>query len=409
MSKAKLNLMPEMKSYLQYENQKLVLGPQKKSLEALTQNYRRPVYVYDLDILKERVRLFQKALPGVQVYYAMKANSHPAVLGCLRDMGCGADVVSGGEIRRALECGFKAPEIIYSGVGKTRHEIRQTLETELAQINVESLPELRRIAQMAREMGKIASVVFRLNPDVDIETHPYIATGLHNNKFGMAFSDLPELKKVLRENTATLKFRGVSLHLGSQMHNLAGFREALKLLRPVYEELQKEFPSCDTFDVGGGLGIFYDRQDLAGEEKLLLEYAGILFEELRGLSAKIQTEPGRWLVAHAGVLLTQVQYLKKTSLKHFMIVDTGMHHLLRPTLYGAYHEVWPWQEQLGRSKKKYDVVGPICESGDFLAPERELHEMQEGEFLVVGDVGAYGYVMRSDYNLQDPPEEVILT
>ncbi|WP_413287679.1 diaminopimelate decarboxylase [Bdellovibrio sp. HCB337] len=400
--------MSKAKLYLQYEKQKLVLGPQKKALFSLVSNYQRPTYVYDLDILKERVQIFQKALPGVQVYYAMKANSHPQVLQCLHSLGCGLDVVSGGEIRRAQECGFKPQALIYSGVGKTHKEIRQTLEMGLEQINVESIPELRRIAKIAKEMNKKTNVVFRLNPDVDIETHPYIATGLHNNKFGMAFTDLPELKTVLKENSECLIFKGVSLHLGSQMHNLSGFRDALKLLRPVYEDLQKEFPSCDTFDVGGGLGIFYDTQEIEAEEKLLQDYANIVFTELKGLRAKIQTEPGRWLVAHAGVLLTQVQYLKKTSVKNFAIVDTGMHHLLRPTLYGAHHRVWTLNEKSENGTKKYDVVGPICESGDFLASDRDLSELQEGDFLVIGDVGAYGFVMRSDYNLQDPPEEVFL-
>jgi diaminopimelate decarboxylase len=401
--------MSKAKLYLQYENQKLVLGPQKKALESLTKNYQRPRYIYDLDIIKDRFELFKKALPGVQVYYAMKANSHPEVLRCLHSMGCGADVVSGGEIRRAQECGFKPHEMIYSGVGKTHKEIRQTLDMNLSQINVESIPELRRIASIAQEMGRIATVVFRLNPDVDIETHPYIATGLHNNKFGMALTDLPELKKVLLENPKTLNFKGVSLHLGSQMHNLSGFRDALKLLRPVYEDLQKEFPSCDTFDVGGGLGVFYETQELEAEEKLLADYAEIVFSELKGLKAKLQTEPGRWLVAHAGVLLTQVQYLKSTSIKNFAIVDTGMHHLLRPTLYGAHHRVWSLNENASKPNKKYDVVGPICESGDFLATERDLSQLSEGDFLIIGDVGAYGFVMRSDYNLQDPPEEIILS
>lgn len=400
--------MSKAKLYLQYEKQKLVLGPQKKSLEALTQKYQGPVYVYDLDIVKERFQLLQKALPGVQVYYAMKANSNPQILRTLHDMGCGADVVSGGEIRRAGESGFSARQMIYSGVGKTHKEIRQALEMDLAQLNVESVPELLRIAKIASDLGKKARIVFRLNPDVDIETHPYIATGLHNNKFGMAFSDLPELKEILHKQAAVLDFRGVSLHLGSQMHNLEAFREALQLLRPVFEDLQKEFPSCEVFDVGGGLGIFYEAQKLAQEEALLQEYADIVFTELKGLRLQLQTEPGRWLVAHAGVLLTQVQYLKKTSIKNFAIVDTGMHHLLRPTLYSAHHRVWTWDEKAGVPPQKYDVVGPICESGDFLALDRDLPPLTEGDFLVIGDAGAYGFVMRSDYNLQDPPEEVFL-
>lgn len=400
--------MSKAKLYLQYEKQKLVLGPQKKSLEALTKNYEKPVYIYDLEILKERFQLLQKALPQVKIYYAMKANFHPQIMACLRELGSGADVVSGGEIRHATEAGYSGGQMIYSGVGKTQKELRLALEMNIRQLNVESIPELRRIAGIAQERGQKAPIVLRLNPDVSIETHPYIATGLHNNKFGMALSDLPELKEILKSHEESLELRGLSLHLGSQMHQLSGFREALKLLRPVYEDLQREFPTVDRFDIGGGLGIFYESQDLEAEETLLQNYAAIVFEELQGLKAELQTEPGRWLVAHAGVLLTQVQYLKKTSLKNFVIVDAGMHQLLRPTLYGAHHQVWPLLEKGAVVTKKYDVVGPICESGDFLATDRELAEINEGDFLLIADVGAYGFVMRSDYNLQEVPEEVVI-
>lgn len=400
--------MSKAKLYLQYENQALVLGPKKKSLMAAVRGYEGPAYIYDLDILRERFALMQKALGAAEIYYAMKANSHPEVLKELRKLGSGVDVVSGGEIRRSLEAGFLPKQMIYSGVAKTHKELRQAIELEIGQINVESLPELRRIAEIAENLGKKTSVVFRLNPDVDIETHPYIATGLHNNKFGMAFSDLPELQEVLRSHPL-LDFRGVSLHLGSQMHSLSGFRDAMKLLRPVYLELQREFPSVDTFDIGGGLGIFYDKQDLAAEEALLGSYANIVSEELQGLNARIQTEPGRWLIAHAGILLTQVQYLKRTASKNFVIVDTGMHHLLRPTLYQAHHELWPLLEKPPTQELRVvDVVGPICESGDFLALDRPLPQLQELDFLIIADVGAYGFVMRSDYNLQDPPREIFI-
>jgi len=399
--------MSKAKLYLQYENHNLVLGPNKKSLQAVLENYQGPTYVYDLDILRDRIAVMQKNLPEVKLFYAMKANSHPKVLETLKQMNCGVDVVSLGEILKAHKHGIDPKNMIYSGVGKTHKELRQAIELQVGQINVESVPELRRIAEIAGAMSKKISVVFRLNPDVDIETHPYIATGLHNNKFGMAFADLPELKEVLKKHPQTLHFRGVSLHLGSQMHNLAGFRDAMKLLRPVYEDLQNEFPSVDTFDVGGGLGIFYEKQDLVAEEALLKSYADIVHEELKGLRATIQSEPGRWLIAHAGILLTQVQYLKKTSTKNFIIVDTGMHHLIRPTLYGAYHGVTPAVETKA-TIKSYDVVGPICESGDFLALDRELPLVSEGDFLAIQDVGAYGFVMRSDYNLQDPPHEVFL-
>lgn len=400
--------MSKAKLYLQYENEKLVLGPSKKPLADMVQSYERPTYIYDLDILRERFQLLREALPNVQIYYAMKANSNPRILKTLQELGAGADVVSGGEIRRASENGFSYEQMIYSGVGKTERELTSAINGNIRQINVESASELRRIGRIAKSLKQKTNVVFRLNPDVSIETHPYIATGLHNNKFGMAFSDLPELQTILREHADDIVFRGVSLHLGSQMHNLAGFRDALKILRPVYESLQNDFPSVDTFDIGGGLGVFYDKQDLAAEESLLREYAGIVHEVLQGLKANLQTEPGRWLVAHSGVLLSQVQYLKKTSKKNFVILDTGMHHLLRPALYQAHHPILPLEKRRGSSTVTYDVVGPICESGDFLAHDRTLSEVREGDFMVIAGAGAYGFAMRSDYNLQDPPDEVFL-
>ncbi len=399
--------MSKAKLYLQYENQHLVLGPQKKSLLAVTENYTGPAYIYDLDIVRERFELMKAQLRGVQIYYAMKANPHLLILKEFKKMGSGVDVVSGGEIARALQAGFTAQDMIYSGVGKTNKELTQAIKMEIHQINVESIAEIRRICAIARDLGKKTSIAFRLNPDVDIETHPYIATGLHNNKFGMAFSDLPALEEIILRNQDILSFKGVSLHLGSQMHNLAGFREAVQILREVFVDLQKRFPTLDTFDVGGGLGIFYDKQELAEEETLLSSYAAIIREELMGLNAKVQSEPGRWLVAHAGVLLTQVQYLKNTSLKNFVIVDTGMHHLLRPTLYGAHHAIWPLAQKTGPTKL-YDVVGPICESGDFVALDRNLPEVNEDDLLVIADAGAYGFAMRSDYNLQDPPREIFI-
>ena len=399
--------MSKAKLYLQYENKSLVLGPQHKPLASVTNNYEGPAYVYDLDILRDRFAQMREKLGDAEIYYAMKANSHPKILKELCALGSGVDVVSGGEIRRAQEAGFKPSQMIYSGVGKTHRELRLAIDMNLGQMNVESIPELLRIAGIAADLDKKANIVFRLNPDVDIETHPYIATGLHNNKFGMAFTDLPELRTILKQYPNQLNFRGVSLHLGSQMHKLSGFRDALKILRPVYQELQKEFPSVDTFDFGGGLGIFYDKQDIAAEESLLASYATIVNEELHGLKAKRQTEPGRWLLAHVGVLITQVQYLKKNVAKNFVIVDTGMHHLLRPTLYGAHHEIWSLAEKK-ISTRKFDVVGPICESGDFIGKDCALPELSELDFIVIADVGAYGFAMHSDYNLQEPPQEIFL-
>lgn len=398
--------MSKANSFLTYENHKLVLGPHKKSLEPCLRNYESPVYVYDLDFVADRCRKYQRALPGAEIYYAMKANSHLQILKALKVLGCGMDVVSGGEIARAQEAGFAPSEMIYSGVGKTVKELRWAISHQIRQINVESVPELERLSQLTQEMKQSVAVALRLNPDVDIKTHPYIATGLRDNKFGMTLDQLPHLQAILQKNPR-LQLKGLSVHLGSQMHHLEGFRDALKSLRPVYENLQKQFPQVEVFDIGGGLGIFYDRQDLAAEEQTLEEYGRILREELGGLKARFQTEPGRWVVAHAGVLLTQVQYVKPTQFKNFVVVDTGMHHLLRPALYQAYHAVLPYVEKTA-PVVTYDVVGPICESSDVLAMQRSFPEVSSGDFLVIADAGAYGYSMRSDYNLQPAPLEICI-
>ncbi|WP_347359109.1 diaminopimelate decarboxylase [Bdellovibrio sp.] len=378
----------------------------KKPLMPLVMNYMRPIYVYDLDFIAQRFQAMAKALKNVRLFYAMKANSNPGVLSKLKSLGAGADVVSLGEIKRALECGFQPQDIVYSGVGKTKFEISEALKLGIYQINVESLPELERIGKLAREMGKKAQVALRLNPDVDIKTHPYIATGLKDNKFGMELSLIPALISCLKNYADSISLVGVSLHLGSQMLEFSGYEEALQKLKKVYLDLKKDFPELKKFDFGGGLGIFYDRVDLALEESLLQQYAKITLETLSDLNCELQSEPGRWLVAHCGALITQVQYIKETSAKTFVIVDAGMNHLIRPSLYEASHRIEPLLK--GTSAMVADVVGPICESSDFFAKDRSLTTVKEGDFLAVMASGAYGYSMASVYNLQELPLEICI-
>ncbi|MBX3039903.1 MAG: diaminopimelate decarboxylase [Bdellovibrionaceae bacterium] len=365
-----------------------------------------PVYLYDLALIRSRFLEMQQAFPGAKLYYAMKANSHPDVMRTLKAAGAGADVVSGGEICRALESGFEPGDIVYSGVGKTEKEIREALTLGIFQINVESVPELERIGRLGREMKKKARVALRLNPDVSIQTHPYIATGLAENKFGMELKEVPRLTEILKTSSDSLELVGVSLHLGSQMLEFGGLEEALRLLKPVYRELAAQFPTLKKFDAGGGLGILYHEDDLVKESEALRVYAKVIRDELADLGAELQLEPGRWLVGHAGVLLTQVQYVKQTSHRCFVIVDSGMNHLIRPALYEAHHRLLPLQKNPQAPLKKVDVVGPICESADFFAKERELPELKEGEWLAVADTGAYGFSMANVYNLQDLPTEI---
>lgn len=391
---------------MEYINNELCLGPLKKPLLPLCANYVRPIYVYDLDSVAQRFQQMSRALKGVRLYYALKANSNRQVLAKLKQLGAGADVVSLGEIKRALECGFQPEDIVYSGVGKTRHEIREALKLDIFQINVESLPELERIGAIAQELGRKAVVALRLNPNISIQTHPYIATGLKDNKFGMELSLVPTLKETFKKFPSSLELTGISLHLGSQMLDFAGHQEALQILKKVFLELRAEFSSLKRFDFGGGLGIHYERHDLKSEELLLKNYAEITLGTLQDLNCELQSEPGRWLVAHSGVLLTQVQYVKKTTEKTFVVVDAGMNHLLRPSLYEAYHGIQTLKK--GQSLQKVDVVGPICESADFFAKERELAEVKEGDFLAIQDVGAYGYSMANVYNLQELPLEVCI-
>lgn len=391
---------------MEYINNELCLGPLKKSLGSLTVNYMRPVYVYDLDFIAARYQAMTRALQKTRLFFAVKANPNVEVLQKLKALGAGADVVSLGEIKRALEAGFSPQDIVYSGVGKTKHEISEALKLGILQINVESLPELERIGDIARDLKTKAAVAFRLNPDVSIQTHPYIATGLKDNKFGMELTQIPALLEALQKFEGAVELVGVSLHLGSQMLEFSGYEEALRKLKQVYLDLQKQAPTLRKFDFGGGLGIFYDRLDLELEESLLQDYARITLEVLGDLPCELQSEPGRWLVGHSGVLLAQVQYVKKTSEKTFLVLDSGMNHLLRPSLYEARHSILPLKKAVNTFV--VDVVGPICESADVFAKAMTLGEVKEGDFVAILDAGAYGYSMASIYNLQELPWEVCI-
>ncbi|MCB0369005.1 MAG: diaminopimelate decarboxylase, partial [Bdellovibrionales bacterium] len=249
--------------------------------------------------------------------------------------------------------------------------------------------------------------------NISIETHPYIATGLRDNKFGIDLDSFDELLAICLKNKDILQVKGISLHLGSQMLEFSPIGDSIRKLKDYFLKLREHFPECKCFDVGGGVGIFYDKQDLQLENELLQKYAEVVLSETQDLKdsiqdLEIQSEPGRWLVAHAGVLLAQVQYVKKTPYKTFVILDTGMNHLLRPSLYEAFHEVLPLIEQNNRDSMNCEVVGPICESSDFIAKDRKIKEIKQDEFIVIADCGAYGASMSNDYNLQPRAREVII-
>jgi len=327
------------------------------------------------------------------------------VLGTLARAGAGADIVSGGELFRALRAGFPPGKIIFSGVGKTRDELRDALKAEILMFNVESLGELRALDEIAREMGVRAPVALRVNPDVDPETHPYIATGLKTSKFGIPFAQALEAYA----EAASLKgveVVGADIHIGSQLTRTSPLADAVARVAALVKTLRERSVEVRVVDVGGGLGIRYRKDEAPPTHR---DYARVLLPVLRELGVTVLLEPGRSIVGNAGVLLTRVLYRKDTGDKKFVVVDAAMNDLIRPALYDAYHEIQPIAEaRLGAPEETVDVVGPICESGDFLAKDRALARTEEGDLLAVMSAGAYGSAMASNYNTRPRAVEVLV-
>ena len=378
-------------------------GVRKHNLLSLVKKTGTPVYVYDLKFLQKRLQVFQKHIAPAHVHYAMKANSHPDILKVFVQGGAGVDVVSGGEIKLALKAGFKGQDIVFSGVGKTEEEIELGLKINILQFNVESVSELRRIGKISRQKKKKAQVAFRVNPDINVETHPYIKTGLREHKFGLQVEEIPLLKEVLKQYSSHLILQGVAMHIGSQIHDITALKSAILKLKSLYENLQAEY-QLKTFDVGGGLGIDY-KSHAGSDLSIIKEYGSFLNQ---GFKAQILTEPGRILTARTACLIAEVQYIKSNAYKNFVILNTGMHHFLRPCLYQAYHQIWPLQKRAGE-KKVYDVAGPVCESSDILGKDRVFSGLREGDFMAILDTGAYGEVLASHYNAFPPAKVICLT
>ncbi|MYE07453.1 MAG: diaminopimelate decarboxylase [Oligoflexia bacterium] len=393
---------------LEYQKKQLYLiqEKQKHNLLSLARKIGTPFYLYDLKGLLERLQFFKKHTAPAHLHYAMKANSHPGILKAFCKEGIGVDVVSGGEIQLALKAGFKGQDMVFSGVGKTKEEIELAINTDILQFNVESLSELKKIAKIATTLDKAARIAFRMNPDIDVSTHPYIKTGLREHKFGMEPEQLPGLKEVLKQYPDHLKLQGLTLHIGSQIHDLKSLKSGILKIKNLYKEMQEEF-DLKTFDVGGGLGIDYRSQDRNQDLKLIKEYGSFLKELSKMIKAQILTEPGRIITARFACLIGEVQYIKSSSYKNFAIINTGMHHLIRPCLYQAYHHIVQLDKKQG-SERAYDVVGPICESSDIMGKDRVFSGLEEGDFLAILDAGAYGSVMVNNYNAQSPPKEVLI-
>ncbi len=380
-----------------------VLHAESVPLTAVAERFGTPCYVYSRAALTNALLEFQQELSGLDalVCYAMKANSNLAVLNVFARLGAGFDIVSGGELQRALAAGGDPQKIVFSGVGKRVDEIRQALDAGILCFNVESAAELERLNEVAGSHGRKAPISLRVNPDVDAKTHPYISTGLKENKFGVAFEEALALYRRAAE-LPHLTINGIDCHIGSQLLDAAPFAEALDKLLQLVDRLQSEGIQLHHIDLGGGLGIRYRDETPPS----IQDYLAPLLGELKNRRLKILFEPGRRLVGNAGVLLTRVEYLKPGEAKNFAIVDAAMNDLARPALYDAWHDIQPVSARTG-SPRAWDIVGPVCESSDFLGRERPL-DLQAGDVLAVMSAGAYGMTMSSNYNTRPRAAEVMI-
>ncbi len=378
-------------------------------IAAIASDVGTPFYCYSTATFERHFTVFRDGLKGLDplICYAVKANSNLAVLATLARLGAGADVVSEGEFRRALAAGIPGERIIFSGVGKTKAELAFALANDVRQINVESEPELDALSEVAVSMGVRAPVSFRVNPDVDAKTHEKISTGKAENKFGIAYEDAPRI--YARAATMPgIDVVGIDMHIGSQLTDLEPFREAYTRMRELVERLEASGIAIPRLDIGGGLGVPYERTNEM--PPLPTDYGTVVREVFAGWEDReFECEPGRLIAANAGILVAQVIYVKQAGERRFAILDAAMNDLIRPALYDAYHEIVPVIEPApGTPTYEYDVVGPICESGDTFAKARKLPELKAGDLVAFRSAGAYGAVMSSEYNTRPPAPEVIV-
>jgi diaminopimelate decarboxylase len=378
------------------------------ALESLAARHGTPLYVYSAAMIRARVNAFVHAFHSIPhtLCYSVKANSTLAILRLVAGEGAGFDVVSGGELQRVLRISRKAAsKVVFSGVGKTASEMELALRSGILLFNIESASELKLLSATATRLKRPAAVAVRVNPDVSAKTHPYISTGLHQHKFGVP---IPEARTLYAQAAKQpyLKVAGVSVHIGSQITDVGSFQEALERVADLVRALREQGHDIRYIDAGGGLGISYEGAQ-GSFEKQIAAYARAVLTPLRGLKLHLLLEPGRSIVGPAGVLLTRVLYRKTNYRKRFLIVDAAMNDLLRPSLYGAYHEIVPVRRE-SRQTEITDVVGPICETGDFFARDRKLPLVSEGGLLAILDVGAYGSVLGSNYNTRGRAAEVLV-
>ncbi len=384
-----------------------VLSVEGVSTLSLARRFGTPLYAYSQGSLLDKLSGLRDAFAGSRetlICYALKANPTKGLCGVLAREGLGAEIVSGGELQRALRAGFKARRMVFSGVGKTKEELALALKTGLLAINVESPGELEALSRLARKYRRVAPVSVRLNPGIDAKTHSRITTGLSVNKFGVERGQALKMFSRARQDP-WLKIVGIQCHIGSQIMDVGPFARAVKVVARLVRDLERDGVGIEWVDLGGGIGVSQDSEP----EFDLKEFARTITEGLAGIDAKLIIEPGRYLVADSGVLLTKVLYRKETKRKRFVVVDAGQNDLARPSLYGAYHPIRLCAKKRGRENlETVDVVGPICESGDFLAQQRKLPRCGVGEILAVLKCGAYGSSMSSQYNSRPRAAEVLV-
>ena len=389
--------------FFQYKNEQLYV--EDLPVKQLSEEFGTPLYIYSRATLERHWHAFDSALgkhPHL-ICYAVKANSNIGILNVMAKLGSGFDIVSQGELERVLEAGGEASKVVFSGVAKSRAEIMRALEVGIRCFNVESIAELHHINQIAGEMGKIAPISLRVNPDVDAHTHPYISTGLKENKFGVSVDEAREVYK-LAATLPHVKITGMDCHIGSQLTELQPFLDATDRLIRLIEQLKEDGITLKHLELGGGLGVTYTDETPPHPS----DYAAALLNKLKGYeNLEIILEPGRAIAANAGILVAKVQYLKSNESRNFAITDTGMNDMIRPALYEAYMNIIEIDRTLGRKKAIYDVVGPVCETSDFLGKQREL-AIAEGDYIAQRSAGAYGASMSSNYNSRPRTAEVLV-
>jgi len=388
--------------YFNYRNGELYA--EDVPVSEIAERFGTPAYLYSRATLERHYRAYDEALAGLPhlVCYAVKANSNLAVLNVMARLGAGFDIVSAGELERVLRAGGDAGKVVFSGVGKQEWEMKRALEAGVRCFNVESDTELDRLNAVAGELGVKAPVSLRVNPDVDAGTHPYISTGLKENKFGIDIARAPEVY-ARAARLPNLEIRGADCHIGSQLTSVAPFLDALDRMLALIDTLAEQGIRIHHLDMGGGLGVTYDQE----QPPQPAEYVRALSERMAGRSLELILEPGRSIAANAGILLTRVEFLKCTEHRNFAIIDAAMNDLIRPALYSAWQAVIPVRPRMDEEEKVWDLVGPVCETGDFLGKDRRLR-LRAGDVLAVRSAGAYGFVMSSNYNSRNRPPELMV-